>query len=80
MIEWITRGLYWHYYKGDRLPLDIEMRLAQMRNGPWLSPFISDMNRVTIADGQFCCAYDRMIDSPMGLSVSPPSYWDGDDG
>src|SRR5438132_4939259 len=27
MIEWITRGLYWRAYFGDRLPLDIEMQI-----------------------------------------------------
>ena len=46
MIEWITRGLYWRAYSGDRLPLDIDMQIGQLRIGEWLPPFVSDMNRV----------------------------------
>ena len=64
MIEWITRGLYWRAYSGDRLPLDIEMRIGQLRIGEWLPPFVSDMNRVRIGGDQFMCAYNRMDDHP----------------
>ena len=64
MIEWITRGLYWRAYSGDRLPLDIEMQIGQFRIGEWLPPFVSDMNRVRIGGDQFLCAYSRMDDHP----------------
>jgi hypothetical protein len=63
MIEWITRGLYWHVYK-ERLPLDIQMRIAQLRIGEWLPEFVSDMNRLRVGGDQFLYAYNRMDDHP----------------
>jgi hypothetical protein len=64
MIEWITRGLYWHKYRGERLPLDIEMQIGQLRIGKWLPEFVSDMNRFRTGGDQFLCAYNRMDDHP----------------
>jgi hypothetical protein len=64
MIEWITRGLYWRAYSGNRLPLDIEMKIGQLRIGEWLPPFVSDMNRVGIGGDQFLSAYNRMDHHP----------------
>lgn len=64
MIEWITRGLYWHKYGGERLSLDLEMQIGQPRIGNWLPKFVSDMNRFRTGGGQFLCAYNRMDDHP----------------
>lgn len=64
VIERITRGLYWHRYGGERLPLSIEMQVAQLQLGEWLTDFVSDMNRFAVAGDQFMCAYDRMNDYP----------------
>jgi hypothetical protein len=63
MIDWITRGLYWHVY-GELLPLHTKMRIAQMRIGEWLPGFVSDMNRFRTGGDQFLCAYNRMDDHP----------------
>jgi len=64
MIEWITRGLYWHVYKGQRLPLDIQMEVHEMRIGEWLPGFISDMARAIIGKDQFLYACKRMDEHP----------------
>ena len=64
MIEWVTRGLYWHKYKGERLPLGIEMKIGQLRIGEWWPTFVSDMNCFRIGGDQFLCAYNRMDDYP----------------
>jgi len=63
MIEWITRGLYWHVYK-ERLPPDTQMHIGQLRIGEWLPEFVSDMNRSGVGGGQFLYAYNRMDDHP----------------
>jgi hypothetical protein len=63
MIEWITRGLYWHVYK-ERLPLDTKIRTAQMRIGEWLPEFVSDMGRYNAGGDQFLYACKRMDDHP----------------
>jgi hypothetical protein len=63
MIEWITRGLYWHVY-GERLPLDTQMRTAQMRIGEWLPEFVSDMGKYQAGGTQFLFACKRMDDHP----------------
>jgi hypothetical protein len=36
VIERITRGLYWHRYHGERLPLALKMQIGQLRIGEWL--------------------------------------------
>ncbi len=64
MIEWITRGLYWHVYGGERLPLDIDMQIGQLRIGEWLPEFVSDMRRFRAGGDQFFCACQRMDDHP----------------
>jgi hypothetical protein len=64
MIEWITRGLYWHVYRGDRLPLDIGMEIAEMRIGEWLPDFVSDMGRGSTGGDQFFYACARMDEYP----------------
>ena len=64
MIDWITRGLYWYVYGGERLPLDIEMQIGQLRIGKWLPEFVSDMNCFRRGGDQFMCAYNRMDDYP----------------
>jgi hypothetical protein len=63
MIEWITRGLYWHIYD-ERLPLDTQMRIRQMRIGEWLPEFVSDMGRYGAGGDQFLFACKRMDDHP----------------
>jgi len=63
MIEWITRGLYWHVYK-ERLPLDTGMRIGQLRIGEWLPQFVSDMGRYRVGGDQFFWACQRMDDHP----------------
>lgn len=63
MIEWITRGLYWHTYN-ERLSLDTKIRSAQMRIGEWLPDFVSDMGRYNTGMGQFLYACKRMDDHP----------------
>jgi len=64
MIDWITRGLYWHIYPGYRLPLDVTMRIGQLRIGEWLPEFISDMYKFATGGEQFLCACKRMDDYP----------------
>jgi hypothetical protein len=64
MIDRITRGLYWHTYKGDRLPLDIEIKIAEMRIGNWLPDFVSDMAHGLVGLDQFFYACKRMDDHP----------------
>jgi hypothetical protein len=63
MIEWITRGLYWHVYR-DRLPLNIEMEISEMRIGEWLPDFVSDMARWKVGGDQFYYACKRMDEHP----------------
>lgn len=63
MIEWITRGLYWHVYK-ERLPLDVGMQIAQLRIGEWLPQFVADMGRYSVGGDQFFWACQRMDDHP----------------
>ena len=64
MIDWITRGLYWHVYRGERLPLDIETQIGQLRIGNWLPGFVSDMCKFGTGGDQFLCACKRMDDHP----------------
>jgi len=64
MIEWITRGLYWHVYLGERLPLYIEMQIGNLRIGEWLPEFVSDMARFRVGGDQFFYACQRM-DEPQ---------------
>jgi hypothetical protein len=64
MIEWITRGLYWHVYRGERIATNIQMHVGKLRNGEWLREFVSDMNRFRVGGDQFLCAYNRMDDYP----------------
>ena len=64
MLEWITRGLYWHVYRGDRLPLNIEMQISEMRIGDWLPAFVSDMARWKVGGDQFFYACKRMDEHP----------------
>jgi hypothetical protein len=64
VIERITRGLYWHRYRGESLPLAVKMQIGQLRIGEWLPGFVSDMNRFAVAGDQFFCAYNRMDDYP----------------
>jgi hypothetical protein len=64
MVDWITRGLYWHVYGGERLPLDIEMQIGQLRIGEWLPGFVSDMCKFGTGGDQFLCACKRMDDHP----------------
>jgi hypothetical protein len=65
MIESITRGLYWHVYQGDRLPLsNIEMDIREMRIGEWLPKFVSDMGRFRVGGDQFFWACKRMDEHP----------------
>ena len=64
VIERITRGLYWHKYRGERLPLEVEVKIEKLRIGDWLPEFVSDMNRFSVAGDQFLCAYNRMDDHP----------------
>jgi hypothetical protein len=64
MIDWITRAMYWHVYRGERLPLDVEMQIGQLRIGEWLPGFVSDMHRLGTGGDQFLCACKRMDDHP----------------
>jgi hypothetical protein len=64
VVDRITRGLYWHRYRRERLPLEIEIQIAELRIGEWLPGFVSDMNRFRVANDQFLCAYNRMDDHP----------------
>jgi hypothetical protein len=64
MIDWITRGLYWHIYPEYRLPLDITTRIGQLRIGEWLPEFVSDMHKFATGGDQFFCACKRMDDYP----------------
>lgn len=64
VVERITRGLYWHRYHGERLPLEIEMEIGELRIGEWLPGFLSDMQRLRVANDQFLCAYNRMDEYP----------------
>lgn len=63
MINWITRGLYWHVY-GERLPLDTKMRIRQMRDGEWLREFVADMGKYHTGGYQFVFACQRMDEHP----------------
>jgi hypothetical protein len=64
MIEWITRGLYWHVYQGESLPLNIDMEISEMRIGEWMRKFTSDMARAAIGGDQFYYACKRMDEHP----------------
>jgi hypothetical protein len=64
VIERITRGLYWHRYQSERLPLAVKMQIGQLRIGEWLPEFVSDMNKVAVARDQFLYAYNRTDDHP----------------
>ncbi len=63
MVEWITRGLYWHVYR-ERLPLDTAMQIGEMRIGEWLPEFVSDMARRSVGGDQFFFACKRMDEHP----------------
>lgn len=63
MMEWITRGLYWHFFR-ERLPLDVQIEAKLMRGGAWLAEFTSDMARVRVGGEQFFVAYQRMAQHP----------------
>lgn len=63
MIEWITRGLYWHCYK-QRLPLEVQVDTHLVRLGDWLPDLISDMARAVVGIDQFFYAYTRMNEHP----------------
>jgi hypothetical protein len=63
MIEWITRGLYWHVYRGQ-LPLEVPIEVHEMRLGDWLPAFVSDMARWLVGGDQFLYACKRMDDHP----------------
>jgi hypothetical protein len=59
MTERVARGLYWLHY-GTRLPLEVGVQAAWLREFPDLERFVSDMARESVANGQFQYAYSRM--------------------
>jgi hypothetical protein len=64
MIEWITRGLYWRVYRGDRLSLNVKSKIDELSIGDWLPEFVSDMARFRAGGDQFFFACQRMDEHP----------------